>query len=152
MFSLLFVLNMFFLSYRLYTMHAVNRILVFHFEQHSMFMIHSLYTCSCCISVLACWGQRNSSGTVLCRRLWAPLVEGLPGDPWELLKRTSLTISAGDLNTKGRSGCKVLSWGGWRLFGGLYPLFFGKRTLGSTLEKSGKGWLSCPFLRIHIQQ
>lgn len=112
-----------------------------------MFPDDLLYTCSCCTSVLACCGQRNSSGMVLCRRFWVSLEDGLPGVPSEPLNRTSLTISAGDLNTTGRSGCDVRTWGGLRLLGGLYSLLFGKRTLGSTLEKSGKAWFSCPFLK-----
>lgn len=100
--------------------------------------------------VLACRGQRNSSGVEAFRGLWesvgAPVSEG----PSELLNRASLTMSAGDLNTTGASGFESSLWGGFRLFGGLYTVL-GKRTFGSTLEKSGKGWLSWPFLRTQRQ-
>lgn len=70
--------------------------------------------------------------------------------PSELLNRASLTMSAGDLNTTGASGFESPLGGGFRLFGGVY-LLLGKRTLGSTLEKSGNGWLSWPFLRTQRQ-
>lgn len=115
--------------------------------QYNLSVSWWLFTCSCCISVLACCGQRNSSGTILCRCFWVSLEDGLPVVPSQLLNRTSFTISAGDLNTTGRPGYDVRTWGGLRLLGGLYSLLFGKRTFGSTLEKSGKAWFSCPFLK-----
>lgn len=79
------------------------------------------FTCSCSRSTVACCRDLKSWGTVklgaLAGDLWQSPDEA--GDPSGMFSRTSFTMSAGDLNTKGGWGDRDSLLGATLLLGGL---------------------------------